>query len=99
MQRRQIAFLCALSVAAGATRTGHGGVCPPLCPGEAFAGPGTASPMLGGFVIAMAATGILVSSNTLFLLLALIVLSTCIALGRLGFDGRKNQRVSTGGAT
>lgn len=55
--------------------------------------------VLAGSTITMAAAGVLVFSNTLSLLLALTVLSICIALGLMGFGAWMGQRVSAGGAT
>jgi hypothetical protein len=144
MDRRRIAFLCALSGAALAALivpearpeigilvvllgaglaatvlTGYGGPYLLLCLGEAFAvGLGTASLVLGvlfqpaiagmlcdddrtalivgGSTAIVAAAGVLVFRQPLFLLLALLVVSVCMAAGLIGFDAWMRRRLSSG---
>jgi len=144
MERRRIAFLCALSGAALAALlvpearleigilvvllgvglaatvlTGYGGPYLLLCLGEAFAvGLGAASLVLGvlfqpaiavmlcdddrtalivgGSTAIVAAAGVLVYRQPLFLLLALLAVSVCMAAGLVGFDAWMRRRLSSG---
>lgn len=144
MERRRIAFLCALSGAALAALlvpearleigilvvllgvglaatvlTGYGGPYLLLCLGEAFAvGLGAASLVLGvlfqpaiavmlcdddrtalivgGSTATVAAAGVLVYRQPLFLLLALLAVSVCMAAGLVGFDAWMRRRLSSG---